>query len=72
MTARYSRNWKKNPGDVIIHKFQGKDIYKTKEMNIGTFGVKNAKIIKVKRNDIINFNSNPVQKGRLKKVGYLK
>ena len=32
VAARYSRNWKQNPGDIIVHKFQGKDIYKTKKM----------------------------------------
>ncbi len=71
VASRYSRNWKQNPGDIVVHKFQGKDIYKTKQMKIGTFGVKNANTIKVKKNDIINFNSNPVQKGRLKEEGYL-
>jgi len=63
--ARYSRDWKKTQGDIIVHKFLGKDIHKTKEMKLGTFGVRNAKVIKVKKNDIINFNSNPIQKGRL-------
>ena len=67
--ARYSRDWKKTQGDITIHKFLGKNIYKTKGMKIGTFGVNNIKIIKVKKNEIINFNSNPIQKGRLKELG---
>ena len=49
--AKYSREWKKNRQDVIIHRFKGKDIYKTKDMKKGTFGVKNFKIIKVKKQD---------------------
>jgi predicted ribosome quality control (RQC) complex YloA/Tae2 family protein len=66
--ARYSRDWKKTQDDITIHQFLGKNIHKTKEMKTGTFGVKNAKVIKVKKNDIINFNSNPIQKGRLKEL----
>ncbi|GBE19914.1 MAG TPA: DUF814 domain-containing protein [Candidatus Pacearchaeota archaeon] len=50
--AKYSRDWKKNKSDVIIHRFKGKDIYKKKGMKIGTFGVKKVKIIKVKKKDI--------------------
>ena len=50
--AKYSRDWKKNKSDVIIHRFRGKDIYKSKLMKLGTFGVKKFKIIKVKKKDI--------------------
>lgn len=53
--AKYSREWKKNKSDVIVHQFKGKDIYKKKGMKIGTFGVKKVKIIKVKKNEILNF-----------------
>ncbi|MBS3086651.1 DUF814 domain-containing protein [Candidatus Pacearchaeota archaeon] len=53
--AKYSRNWKKNKRDVIVHRFKGKDIFKTKEMKIGSFGVKKFSIIKVKKEDIIKF-----------------
>src|SRR3989344_6024896 len=38
--ARFSRDWKKNKGDVEVHHFKGKDIYKEKGMPLGTFGVK--------------------------------
>ena len=47
--AKYSKDWKTNQSDVIIHRFLGKDIYKTKDMNLGTFGVKKRKVIKVKK-----------------------
>lgn len=53
--ARYSKDWKKNKKDVIVHRFKGKDIYKEKGMKLGTFGVKNIKMIKVKKNWIIKW-----------------
>ena len=56
--AKYSREWKKNKKDVIVHQFKGKDIYKKKGMKIGTFGVKKVKIIKVKKKDIQNNEKN--------------
>ncbi len=61
--ARYSRDWKKNKSDIIIHQFYGKDIEKTKDMKTGTFGVKKIKIINVKKELIENFKSNPAKKG---------
>jgi len=53
--AKYSQDWKKNKEDVVVHYFKGKDIYKRKSMKLGTFGVKDAKEIKVKKKDIKNF-----------------
>src|SRR3989344_947305 len=50
--AAYSKDWKKNKKDVIIHKFKRKDIYKTKEMDKGTFGVKKFMEIKIKKQEI--------------------
>lgn len=50
--AMHSREWKKNKGDVEVHKFKGKDIYKNKDMKLGTFGVKNIKKIKIKKSEI--------------------
>ena len=50
--ARYSRDWKKNKKDVIIHWFKGKDVYKEKGMKAGTFGVKKFKVIKVKKAEV--------------------
>lgn len=50
--ARYSKDWKKNKKDILIHRFKGKDIYKSKGMKIGTFGVEKFKRMVVKRVDI--------------------
>ncbi|MEK6760993.1 MAG: NFACT RNA binding domain-containing protein [Nanoarchaeota archaeon] len=52
--AKYSRDWKKNHGDVIIHQFKGKDIFKEKGMKAGTFGIKRFKVIKIKKSEIQN------------------
>jgi len=59
--ARYSRDWKKNRKDVEVHRFKGKNIYKTKIMKKGTFGVKKVKIIKVKKKDIAQFEKEQEQ-----------
>lgn len=53
--ASYSKDWKKNKGNVIVHYFLGEDIYKTNEMKTGTFGVKKFKEITIKREEILNF-----------------
>jgi len=53
--AKYSRDWKKNKKNVIVHHFKGKDIFKTKEMKKGTFGVKKFRIIIVKKEEILKF-----------------
>jgi len=53
--AAHSRDWKKNKGDVIVHQFKGKDIYKNKDMKLGTFGIKKYKIIKIKKKEIEQF-----------------
>lgn len=53
--AKYSQDWKRNKKDVLVHKFKGKDIYKEKEMKLGTFGIKKFKLIKVKKREIEDF-----------------
>lgn len=53
--ARYSHDWRDNKKDVIVHYFKGKDIYKRKEMKLGTFEVKKFKEIKVKKEQIEKF-----------------
>lgn len=53
--AKYSRDWKQNKNDVEVHYFTGENVYKMKNMKQGTFGVKDAKKIKVKKEDIIKF-----------------
>ncbi len=53
--AAYSKDWKKNKSSVAVHRFKGKDIYKTSDMKTGTFGVKKIKKIKVKKEGIERF-----------------
>ncbi len=53
--ARHSKDWKQNKRDIWIHRFKGKDIYKDKDMKLGTFGVKKRKVIKVRKEDILEF-----------------
>jgi len=55
--ARYSQAWKKAKvkKDVIVDIFLGKDIFKLEGMKLGTFGVKKAKKILVKKEDIKEF-----------------
>ena len=53
--AKYSRDWKKNKKDVIVHQFKKHDMLKEKIMKTGTFGIKKLKKIKVKKQDILKF-----------------
>ncbi|MBI2042932.1 DUF814 domain-containing protein [Candidatus Pacearchaeota archaeon] len=53
--ARYSQDWRDNKGNVLIHKFTGKDVYKEDGMKLGMFGVKDFEVIKVKKKDIEKF-----------------
>lgn len=46
--------------NIIIHVFKGKNIYKTKDMKLGTFGVKKFKEILVSKKDIIKFTNNKI------------
>lgn len=47
--ARYSHDYRDNKSNVIVHRFKGKDIYKEKNMEKGTVGVKKIKKIKIKK-----------------------
>jgi len=53
--AAHSKDWKQNKSNVEIHVFQGKNIFKEPDMKTGTFGVKKAKSIKVKKEEILKF-----------------
>jgi predicted ribosome quality control (RQC) complex YloA/Tae2 family protein len=53
--ARYSKDWRDNKKDVLIHVFKGKDIYKGKTMKEGTFGIKKFSKILVKKKEIEDF-----------------
>ena len=59
--ARYSQDYRDKKQDVTVHYFQGKDVYKRKNMKLGTFGVNNIKEIKIKKRDIENFRINEEQ-----------
>ncbi|MCX6748874.1 MAG: NFACT RNA binding domain-containing protein [Candidatus Pacearchaeota archaeon] len=52
--VKYSQAWKKSKikKDIEVHVFKGKDIYKTKGMSLGTFGVKNHKSVIVKSGEL--------------------
>lgn len=55
--AKHSQAWKKQKSgakkDVEIHVFLGKDIFKAGDMKLGTFGVKKAKKIVVRKEDLL-------------------
>lgn len=53
--AKFSKEWRDKKGDILVHHFKGKDIYKRKGMKTGTFGVNNFKMIKIKRKKIKKF-----------------
>jgi len=53
--AAHSKDWKQNKSNVEIHAFQGRNIFKEPDMKTGTFGVKKAKAIKVRKEEILNF-----------------
>jgi predicted ribosome quality control (RQC) complex YloA/Tae2 family protein len=55
--ARYSQDWRDNQKDVTVQYFLGKDVYKLKSMKLGTFGVRNTKEIKIKRQEVVDFLS---------------
>jgi predicted ribosome quality control (RQC) complex YloA/Tae2 family protein len=57
-TAKYSQDWKKNKKDIIVDYFLGKDVFKEKGMKLGTFGVKKAKSLKIKKEQIMKIEKN--------------
>jgi predicted ribosome quality control (RQC) complex YloA/Tae2 family protein len=51
--ASKSKDWRDNKGDVVVHLFSGKNVYKENTMKSGTWGLKNKpKIVKVKKVEI--------------------
>jgi predicted ribosome quality control (RQC) complex YloA/Tae2 family protein len=50
--AAYSQDWRDNHKDIHVQVFSGKDIHKEKDMKLGSFGVKKAKTIIAKKEDI--------------------
>ena len=53
--AAYSKDWKQNHNNVEVHIFSGKNVHKTEEMGVGTFGVRKMKKIIVKKEQIEEF-----------------
>ena len=53
--VNYSQDWRNEKGDVMVNVFTGKDISKRIWMKKGSWKVKNPKVIKIKKKDIINF-----------------
>lgn len=51
--ARYSQDWRDNKSDILVNVFTGKDAYKKKDMETGTFGVRKSRTIVVKKSDIL-------------------
>lgn len=52
-TARYSQYWRDNKSDVMVHVFTGKEASKEKGLAVGTWHIKKAKSIKVKKAEIL-------------------
>jgi len=55
LTAYYSQDWKKNKSDVEVMYCYGRQIYKRKDMGVGTFGVngRREKIV-IKKEALLN------------------
>lgn len=65
-TAAFSKQWKNGNKNIQIDIFKGSQIYKTKEMKIGTFGVKgNKETIKVKPELVLI-----IQRGKMRAVPF--
>ena len=61
--ASKSQDWRDNKGDVKVHQFTGKEVYKKKFMKSGTWGInKKPKIIKVKKKEIEEY----IEKNKIK------
>lgn len=65
--ACFSKEWKSGKKVIDIDVFRGIDIYKTKEMKIGTFGVKSKKKMKARPELMII-----IQKGKIRAVPNVK
>lgn len=66
--ACFSKDWKNGKKIIAVDIFKGKQIYKSKEMKTGTFGIKSdKKTLRVKPELVLIF-----QKGRLRAVPKMK
>jgi len=60
LTAYYSQDWKKNKDDVEVMYCYGKQIYKRKDMSVGTFGVNGERkkiVIRKEALQILNYEN---------------
>ena len=55
--ARYSQFWRDNKEDTKVNIFTGKDVNKTKGMEVGTWRVKKSRTKTIKKKDILNFQN---------------
>ena len=63
-TACFSKQWKSSTTSIEVDIFEGSQIYKTKQMKIGTFGVKgNKESVKVKPELVLI-----IQKGKFRAI----
>ena len=57
LTAFYSQDWKKHNNDVNVSYCYGRQIYKRKEMNEGTFGVNGKREnLVIRKSELVEFN----------------
>ena len=57
LTAYYSQDWKKNNKDVLVMYCLGKNMYKTKDMGEGTFGVRGKREnIIIRKRELVELN----------------
>jgi len=63
-TAGFSKQWKNNKKSIEVDIFKGSQIYKTKSMKVGTFGVRGEKKTKKVTPKLVLV----VQKGKLRAV----
>jgi predicted ribosome quality control (RQC) complex YloA/Tae2 family protein len=59
--AAYSQDWRDTKKDIQVSIFPGKDVYKSKTMPTGTFGVKTSKKVLAKKKDIETFKNEAIQ-----------
>ncbi len=61
--ASKSQDWRDNKSDVNMHKFTGKEVYKSRLMKSGSWGLKKKpKIIKVKKSEIEEYIKKNLEK----------
>jgi len=62
MCAKHSQDWRDNKKDISVSVFSASDVYKSPDMDLGTFGVKKEKKVLVKKLDIFEFEKTLIGK----------